>query len=229
MAEQRNIIGVNPLDYENIAAELAPVENARLGRIVLPEDAEQDTALRACNLVGASDEDDKALAEYIRQLDNEFAAAAIENTPIAQILPQEEPDTLVYFGPGWDMKALGLTRHKHLTRHLYIDALPGLAHYTIGSPAHDKTKDVTSLINAIMCSLRRYKPTGHPTQEGNRLTFSLKDGRIVEYWINTTVADALKNSYIAHRLRNAAHLHTKGFEPREYGLIPSRDMPRSTH
>jgi hypothetical protein len=98
MAEQRDIIGFTPLDYENIAAELAPVENARLGRIVLPEDAERNTALRACNLVGASDEDDKALAEYIRQLDNEFAAAAlkntaaaIENTPIAQILPRKNP------------------------------------------------------------------------------------------------------------------------------------------
>ena len=126
-------------------------------------------------------------------------------------------ETLVYFGAGWDMRALGKKDFNRFKRHLYIDALPQLQHYEDGQAGYAKSKDLPSFIEAISTSLKTYKLAGTPIQNGNQWIFTLLDNpvRVVEYWVNTTVSDALGNPYLRDELRKAKWLHVQGFHPQE--------------
>jgi hypothetical protein len=128
------------------------------------------------------------------------------------------PETLVYFGAGWDMSALGKKDFKRFGRHLYIDALPKIPHYEENQAGYAKGKDLVSFMHAIATSIKKYKWDGVFNQSGNQWIFKLRDGRYVEYWINTTVEDALNDSYLRGEIWNAKWLHNKGFFPFEYGL-----------
>ena len=130
---------------------------------------------------------------------------------------QKPIETVVYFGAGWDNSLLKKSLYRRFKRHLYIDALPNLPHYIPGQPGYADSHNENAFINAIADSLIFYGILER-TNIGNKYIFKLKDDIIIEYWINTTVRDALKNDYLKKEIFNAAHIYNKGFNPFEHGL-----------
>ena len=130
---------------------------------------------------------------------------------------QKPIETVVYFGAGWDNSLLKKSLYRRFKRHLYIDALPNLQHYTPEQLAYADSHNEDAFINAIADSLIFYGILER-TNIGNKYIFKLRNDIIIEYWINTTVHDALNNDYLKKEIFNAEHIYTKGFNPFEHGL-----------
>ena len=123
--------------------------------------------------------------------------------------------TLVYFGAGWDFKPVSDSTYSKFNHFVFIDALPKLSHYEPDMFGYEKSKDRRSFIktlkkyaeehNMILTSIRK-----------NLLTFKNGDRRI-EYYINTTVEEALNNKTIRRKINKAKWVHEEGFWPYAYG------------
>ena len=124
--------------------------------------------------------------------------------------------SLVYFGAGWDFKPTNDPVYKKFNHFIFIDSLPKMSHYEPGMPGYEKSKDREAFINTlkntaldhgmILCSIRK-----------NLLTFK-NDHQKLEYYINTTVLDALTNKIIRNKLNRVIWVHENGFRPYDYGL-----------
>ena len=124
--------------------------------------------------------------------------------------------TLVYFGAGWDFNPINDPVYKKFNHFIFIDSLPNLSHYEPGQSGYEKSKDRKSFINTVknaacenglvLSSIRK-----------NLLTF--RNSKIkLEYYINTTVTEALDDPIIRKKMNKAKWLHENGFYPYSYGL-----------
>ena len=124
--------------------------------------------------------------------------------------------TLVYFGAGWDFNPINDPVYNKFNHFIFIDSLPNLSHYEPGQSGYEKSKDRKSFINTlknaacenglVLSSIRK-----------NLLTF--RNSKIkLEYYINTTVTEALDDPIIRKKMNNAKWLHENGFYPYSYGL-----------
>ena len=119
--------------------------------------------------------------------------------------------TLVYFGAGWDFNLINDPVYKKFNHFIFIDSLPNLPHYEPGQSGYEKSKDRKSFINTlknaacenglVLSSIRK-----------NLLTF--RNSKIkLEYYINTTVTEALDDPIIRKKMNKAKWLHENGFYP----------------
>ena len=138
----------------------------------------------------------------------------MENTPNNSMNTKNY--TLLYFGSGWDFRPTSNPIHKKFDHFIFIDSLPKLAHYEPGMPGYEKSKDRTSFINTLKNGASRY---GYvlSSMEDDPLTF-INGKKKLEYYINTTVTEALDDPIIRKKINKAKWLHVKGFHPHSYGL-----------
>ena len=101
---------------------------------------------------------------------------------------------------------------------IFIDALPKLQHYDEDQAGYKKCKDEKTMIKTLTDKITKknynYKLTNI---KDNLLTFE-KGDRKLEYYMNTTVQDALNDRKIRKKINKAKWLHVNGFHPHEYGL-----------
>ena len=138
----------------------------------------------------------------------------MENTPNNSMNTKNY--TLVYFGVGWDIKSANKQIFKKFNHFIFVDSLPKLSHYEPGMAGYEKSKDEDSLINTLKNNASR---SGYKLRsiEGNLLTF-IKGNKKIEYYMNTTVTEALDDPIIRKKMNEAKWVHEKGFHPYEYGL-----------
>jgi hypothetical protein len=137
---------------------------------------------------------------------------------------KEKDYAIVYFGAGWDFKPINNPLYKKINHFIFVDSLPNLSHYEKGQAGYEKSKDKEAFIN----TLKQYaQNVGFELTDikNNLLTFT-KGGIILEYYINTTVEEALKNHDIRKKINKALWVHVKGFNPYEYGLKVG-DLPNT--
>ena len=126
--------------------------------------------------------------------------------------------TLVYFGAGWDFKPINDSTYSKFNHFIFIDALhvPKLLHSEPGMSGYEKSKNREAFINTLKNAARKHKLRLSSIRK-NLLTF--KNDKIkLEYYIDTTVEEALTNPTIRKKMNKAIWLHEDGFRPYDYGL-----------
>ena len=124
--------------------------------------------------------------------------------------------TLTYFGAGWDFKPVSNKIYSKFTHFIFIDSLPKLSHYEPGMSGYNKCKDRESFIKTLVNAAREYN-LKLISNKDNLLTFE-NDKIKVEYYISTTVSEALTNPQIRKKMNKSIWLHEEGFNPYNYGL-----------
>ena len=124
--------------------------------------------------------------------------------------------SLVYFGAGWNLKFLDDPTYKKFNHFILIDALPKLQHYNPDQEGYKKSKDKKSLIATIKKAADKYD-LKLSSVRGNLLTFKKNEIKL-EYYINTTIEEALSNPTIKRKLSKVIWVHEEGLEPYRYGL-----------
>ena len=138
--------------------------------------------------------------------------------------------SLAYFGAGWDFKPIrdfGINRkgllaedgaYNKFNHFIFIDALPKLSHYEPGMSGYEKSKNKEALIKTLKNEALKYSMT-LKKRTGNMLTFLSENKDIkIQYYINTTVEEALNDPIIRNKLNKVKWLHEEGFHPYAYGL-----------
>ena len=124
--------------------------------------------------------------------------------------------SLVYFGAGWDFKPINDQVYKKFNHFIFIDSLPMMPHYEPGMPGYEKSKDREAFIKTLKNKAMKYGMTLSSIRK-NLLTFKNNHQKL-EYYINTTVLDALTNKIIRKKLNRVIWVHENGFRPYDYGL-----------
>ena len=124
--------------------------------------------------------------------------------------------TLLYFGAGWDFKPVSKSIFSKFNHFIYIDSLPKLSHYEPGMVGYEKSKNEEAFINTLKKEAVKYK-LKLVNKRNNLLTFK-SDKIKLEYYINTTVEEALENHNIRKKINKAIWLHEDGFYPYDFGL-----------
>jgi len=109
---------------------------------------------------------------------------------------------------------------------VYVDGLPNSAYWGI-NPAclqADRNSTKAKLVESILPKLGAFVVVSEPTLD-KHLRFRLSDGRVLEYFINTTDADVLAGRVpraLSDQLLLVTHAVVKGFSPdtRVYALLP---------
>lgn len=130
--------------------------------------------------------------------------------------------TIVYYGAGWDFRPVNMQLFQKINHFIFIDALPKLQHYQPNTVGYNYSKDRKTFINTL---INTAKSKGYKLDSIKKdlLTFTKKDKKI-EYYINTTVEDSLKNPAIRKKINKAIWVHQAGFFPYAYGL-KAGDLP----
>ena len=126
--------------------------------------------------------------------------------------------TLAYFGAGWNFSLLADPTYKKFKYFVFIDALPKLMHYDNDQDGYSKCKDKETLIATLINAAKEY---GFclKSKWGNLLTFTNPyNTRVIYYYYNTTVIEALQKPSIRKKLNKAKWLHEQGFYPYQFGL-----------
>ena len=124
--------------------------------------------------------------------------------------------SLVYFGAGWDFKPTNDPVYKKFNHFIFIDSLPKMSHYEPGMPGYEKSKDREAFINTLKNTAQENGLVLSSIRK-NLLTF--RNGMVkLEYYINTTVTEALDDPIIRKKMNKAKWLHENGFYPYNYGL-----------
>jgi len=127
-----------------------------------------------------------------------------------------EGHTLLYFGAGWDFKPVSEPIYSKFNHFIFIDSLPKSSHYEPGIPGYEKSKNKEAFIK----TLKKYALKHHlrlTNIKNNLLTFR-SDKIKLEYYINTTVNEALDDPIIRKKINKAKWLHENGFYPYDFGL-----------
>lgn len=124
--------------------------------------------------------------------------------------------SLVYFGAGWDFKPINDQVYKKFNHFIFIDSLPMMPHYEPGMPGYEKSKDREAFIKTLKNKAMKYGMTLSSIRK-NLLTFKNNHQKL-EYYINTTVLDALTNKIIRKKLNRVIWVHENGFRPYDCGL-----------
>ena len=124
--------------------------------------------------------------------------------------------SLVYFGAGWDFKPINDQVYKKFNHFIFIVSLPMMPHYEPGMPGYEKSKDREAFIKTLKNKAMKYGMTLSSIRK-NLLTFKNNHQKL-EYYINTTVLDALTNKIIRKKLNRVIWVHENGFRPYDYGL-----------
>ena len=124
--------------------------------------------------------------------------------------------SLVYFGAGWDFKPINDQVYKKFNHFIFIDSLPMMPHYEPGMPGYEKSKDREAFIKTLKNKAMKYGMTLSSIRK-NLLTFKNNHQKL-EYYMNTTVLDALTNKIIRKKLNRVIWVHENGFRPYDYGL-----------
>ena len=124
--------------------------------------------------------------------------------------------SLVYFGAGWDFKPINDQVYKKFNHFIFIDSLPMMPHYEPGMLGYEKSKDREAFIKTLKNKAMKYGMTLSSIRK-NLLTFQNNHQKL-EYYINTTVLDALTNKIIRKKLNRVIWVHENGFRPYDYGL-----------
>ena len=124
--------------------------------------------------------------------------------------------SLVYFGAGWDFKPINDQVYKKFNHFIFIDSLPMMPRYEPGMPGYEKSKDREAFIKTLKNKAMKYGMTLSSIRK-NLLTFKNNHQKL-EYYINTTVLDALTNKIIRKKLNRVIWVHENGFRPYDYGL-----------
>ena len=91
-----------------------------------------------------------------------------------------------------------------------------MSHYEPGMPGYEKSKDRKAFINTLKNAARENGLVLSSIRK-NLLTF--RNGMVkLEYYINTTVTEALDDPIIRKKMNKAKWLHENGFYPYNYGL-----------
>jgi len=91
-----------------------------------------------------------------------------------------------------------------------------MPHYEPGMPGYEKSKDREAFIKTLKNKAMKYGMTLSSIRK-NLLTFKNNHQKL-EYYINTTVLDALTNKIIRKKLNRVIWVHENGFRPYDYGL-----------
>ena len=124
--------------------------------------------------------------------------------------------SLVYFGAGWDFKPTNDPVYKKFNHFIFIDSLPKMSHYEPGMPGYEKSKDREAFIKTLKNTALEHGMILSSIRK-NLLTFKNNHQKL-EYYINTTVLDALTNKIIRKKLNRVIWVHENGFRPYDYGL-----------
>ena len=124
--------------------------------------------------------------------------------------------SLVYFGAGWDFKPINDPVYKKFNHFIFIDSLPMMPHYEPGMPGDEKSKDREAFIKTLKNTALEHGMILSSIRK-NLLTFKNNHQKL-EYYINTTVLDALTNKIIRNKLNRVIWVHENGFRPYDYGL-----------
>ena len=109
--------------------------------------------------------------------------------------------TLVYFGSGWDFKPVSNSIFNKFNHFIFIDSLPKLSHYEPGVTGYEKSKDREAFIKTLKKEAFKHNLKSTSIRK-NLLTF--KNDKIkLEYYINTTVEEALTNPTIRKKINKA--------------------------
>ena len=127
-----------------------------------------------------------------------------------------ESYSLVYFGAGWDFKPINDQVYKKFNHFIFIDSLPMMPHYEPGMPGYEKSKDKEAFIKTLKNTALEHGMILSSIRK-NLLTFKNNHQKL-EYYINTTVLDALTNKIIRKKLNRVIWVHENGFRPYDYGL-----------
>ena len=91
-----------------------------------------------------------------------------------------------------------------------------MSHYEPGMPGYEKSKDRKAFINVLKNAAQENGLVLSSIRK-NLLTF--RNGMVkLEYYINTTVTEALDDPIIRKKMNKAKWLHENGFYPYNYGL-----------
>jgi hypothetical protein len=106
---------------------------------------------------------------------------------------------------------------------VYVDGLPGSAYWS-NTLVPDRNSTKAKLVESILPKLGAFVDVSEPTLD-KHLRFRLSDGRVLEYFINTTDADVLAGRVpraLSDQLLLVTHAVVKGFSPdtRVYALLP---------
>jgi hypothetical protein len=163
----------------------------------------------------------KAFAKIIKD-DEIRCGSEVETTKSKdKMVTKSDGLSMVYFGAGWDMKFLKASYLRNFKHYILVDALPKLSHYEKGTAGYEKANSEKSFILSIKQSIENIAVIGDYTRKGDHLIFMLNDGRQIDYYINTTVEDALHSKSIRKKLEKVKWVHVKGFHPFSYGLKPA--------
>ena len=124
--------------------------------------------------------------------------------------------SLVYFGAGWYFKPINDQVYKKFNHFIFIDSLPMMPHYEPGMPGYEKSKDREAFIKTLKNTALEHGMILSSIRK-NLLTFKNNHQKL-EYYINTTVLDALTNKIIRKKLNRVIWVHENGFRPYDYGL-----------
>ena len=122
----------------------------------------------------------------------------------------------MYFGAGWDFKPVNNKLYDKFNHFIFIDSLPNLSHYEPGMAGYEKSKNVLVFVNTLVNAAKKHK-LKLISNKDNLLTFK-NDKITLEYYINTTVEEALTNPTIRQKINKALWIHEKGFSPYLHGL-----------
>ena len=109
--------------------------------------------------------------------------------------------TLVYFGAGWDFKPVSDPYYSKFNHFIFIDALPKLPHYDPDQAGYEKSKDREAFIKTLKNAALKHKLILSSIRK-NLLTFK-NDNVKLEYYIDTTVEEALTNTTIRKKINKA--------------------------
>lgn len=136
-------------------------------------------------------------------------------------------DTCVNFGAGHDVSFLKTKHLSHILRFVCIDALPRVPHYDKGMRGYDDNKDESSFLAALDRELRKRRAVRKVHESANHVRYVLgrDERRILDYYFNTTVLDALGQAELAELIAEAGTIIHKGFDPYGAGLRIATHMP----
>jgi len=124
---------------------------------------------------------------------------------------------LFYFGAGWKFYPLRMKDYSWIDHFVFVDALPNLAYYTSDQAGYEKSKDRDSFIRAIVKEAKK-KGFDQNDISDDHLIFGDKKGRLLDYYINTTVQNALDDPILNDLIKKAKWVHIQGFNPFINGL-----------
>jgi len=114
------------------------------------------------------------------------------------------------------MNPLVKRKFRKMNYFIFVDALPKKAHYRVGSPSYELTKDVKSYVRVLVIEAGK---KGWSLLDAHKNTLHFAKGkRHMIYLYNTTVEESLKKKAFRRGAKHAYELHIAGFGPWDSGL-----------